>query len=120
MKIQATKEGPYINLSEEDSLIEIIGQSYSEDVSSKYAVVCEWIEKEMPKLDKPIKVVIKLLVFNSVTHKELIKLFSLLRNQFDAGKKISVEWYVDNEDEDSIELIEELTMLYNLPVEVFE
>jgi len=120
MRIEETPNSPFVNLSVEDCIFQIKGNSFSDNLSEIYDKVVDWIDKEMPKIDCPIECKFSFYVFNSVTYKNTLLIMSKFSELQEKGKKIKVVWYYDKEDEDSLAIGEDIQELFNFPVEIIE
>jgi len=116
--IEKTKKAPLIHISLEENIFQIKGPSFSEDIIEIYTPVIEWIENEMPKLDKEIFCEFYFTVLNSASHKKIFQILIKLNSLLDDGKDVKIKWYYDEDDEDIMEMGEDLIDLINLPFEL--
>lgn len=116
--INKTKKAPLINLSLEENIFQIKGPSFSEDIIEIYTPVIDWIDSEMPNLEKELTCEFYFTVLNSASHKKIFQILIKLNALLDDGKKISVKWFYDEDDEDIMEMGEDLIELINLPFEL--
>lgn len=116
--INKTKKTPLVNLNLEENVFQIKGPSFSEDVIEILNPVLEWIDSEIPKLDKELTCEFYFTVLNSSSHKKIFQILLKLNALLDDGKKIKVNWYYDEDDEDIMEMGEDLIELINLPFEL--
>lgn len=116
MLIEKTTNTPYVNLSVEDCTFEIIGNSFSDEISEFYDNVIKWVETEMPKISCEIECIFHFYVFNSVTYKTILLLMSKFYELKEQGKKITIKWIYDVEDEDSGDVGEDLKEIFDIPV----
>jgi len=100
--IEPTPISPEINLSPEDRLFTIIGNSSPEDVRALYYPVVEWLElfvgdtlegdyKFTP--GNPLRIVVDLHYFNSSSAKFLYDIFILLRKLKEQNVPLEIEWH---------------------------
>ncbi len=120
MLIEKTINSPFINLSVENCVFEIEGNSFSENLDDIYGQIVKWVDEEMPKIDCEITCKFNLHVYNSVTYKNLLLIMSKFHEHNQKGKKIKVVWFYDEEDEDSISIGEDLKDIFDIPVELKE
>lgn len=120
MIIKETPGSPYIHLSAEDCIFEIKGNSFSENINEIYEKVLTWIDEEMSKIECNINCIFKFNVSNSVTYKNVLIVMTKFVNLIKQGKKITVVWYFDEEDEDSLSIGEDIEELFNIPVQFKE
>ncbi|OQX27627.1 MAG: hypothetical protein BWK80_04315 [Desulfobacteraceae bacterium IS3] len=104
LKIRATKYTPEIIFDCENDQLEIRGESYPENIAEFYAPVFEWIEKYLEALDdREVTVNMELIYFNSSSSKIFLDFFELLDGATEKGKKITVNWIYEADDDDTLE-----------------
>lgn len=110
-----TKNTPFIHLDAQNRIFEISGVSFSEDIAEVYKPVLEWVDTNIPKLEGELLCKFHFDVLNSFSHKKIFNLLIKLNNYAQTGKKISIEWAHDEDDEDIMEMGEDLDELIDLP-----
>jgi len=120
MIIRETPGSPYVQLSVDDCVFIIKGNSFSENLNNIYEKVLNWIDNEMPKIKCDIECIFNFNVSNSVTYKNILIIMTKFSELQKLGKKITVVWYYDKEDEDSLAIGEDIEELFNLPVKYKE
>ena len=118
MKLEKTKNTPFVNLSITDCVFEITGDSYYEEFTDIYDQILKWIEEEMPKLECEINCVFHFGVLNSISLKNVIIILLKLNHYYKTGKKISITWYYDKDDEDNEDNAEDLSILTEIPFKI--
>ncbi len=113
--IKKTKKTPLVNLNIEENIFQIKGPSFSEDVIEILNPILDWIDSEIPKLDKELICEFYFTVLNSSSHKKIFQILLKLNSLLDNGKDIKINWYYDEDDEDIMEMGEDLTELINIP-----
>ncbi len=116
--IKATQNTPRIHLNAEKEIFEISGASFSEDVTNTYELVTEWIDENIPKFEGVLTCKFHFNVINSFSHKKIFNFLIKLNNLAKVGKKISIEWVHDIDDEDIMEMGEDLNELIDLPFSI--
>ena len=116
--IQKTKKTPLINLNIKESLFQIKGPSFSEDIVDVYNPIIDWITGNLPELEGELICEMYFTVLNSASHKKIFQILIKLNSFLDNGKVIKVKWYYDEDDEDVMEMGEDLIELINLPFEL--
>ncbi len=116
--VKKTKKTPLISLDLNENIFQIKGPSFSEDILSIYDPVINWMEENLPQLEKELTCELYFTVLNSASHKKIFQILIILNGFMDRGKKIKVKWYYDEDDEDIMEMGEDLTELINLPFEL--
>ncbi len=118
--IEQTQSTPYILFSGEDQRFMIKGESFPENAAKFYAPVLEWLKKYVEALCMEQMVLeFEIVYFNSSTSKVFMTILDLLQVQVELGKRISVLWRCDEENETAIECGEEFKEdLDKLPFEI--
>jgi hypothetical protein len=99
-------------------VFEISGRSLPEDVISFYQPVIDWLEeyKEDP-LDFT-EFVFKYIYFNTATSKLVQDILIKLEEVHEAGNKVQVVWFYEQDDEDMLDLGEEFSENVDIPFEI--
>ncbi len=120
MIIKETPGSPFVQLSVDDCIFEIKGNSFSENINEVYEKVLTWIDEEIPKAECEINFTLRFNVLNSVTYKNILIMMTKFAEFQKQGKKINIIWYFDKDDEDSLAIGEDIEELFNLPVQFKE
>lgn len=108
LKIDATTSTPEINFDPNTNILKFSGKSYPENVSEYYGPVFKWLEEYIKSLgDEEVSVNMELVYFNSSSSKVLMDFFDLLEEACQNGKKITVNWIFDAENDSAQEFGEE-------------
>ncbi len=114
--IPETKNTPKVHLSVENCQFEIIGPSFSDNIYEEiYEKILNWTENEMPKIDCEINCIFNISILNSLSYKNIMQLLIQFTEYHKKGKKISVTWYFEGDDEDNEELAEDLSGIFDIP-----
>jgi len=116
--VEKTKKTPLIHISLKENKFLIKGPSFSENIVDIYNPIIEWIDGNIPNLENELICELYFTVLNSASHKKIFQILIRLNSFLDAGKKITVKWFYDEDDEDIMEMGEDLTELINLPFEI--
>ncbi|MGL1893220.1 MAG: DUF1987 domain-containing protein [Spirochaetaceae bacterium] len=118
--IAVGKSTPRILFDEENRLFTIDGQSYPENSSNFYEPVITWVEEYLEKEGIIFELNVRLLYLNTSSTKAMFYLFDILEEAFKKGKKVSVNWLynADNEvaKETGEDLLEDFQFPYNIKV----
>lgn len=102
--IEETKYTPSINLNGETGILELIGKSYPENTFEFYKPMMEWTEEYFNgNQQEETTVNLEIIYFNSSSSKLFFDFFDLLEESHNSGKKISVNWIYDEENEAALE-----------------
>jgi len=108
LKIEATKYTPEITFDASQNLLEIKGETYPENTAEFYAPVFTWLEEYIIQLqDQEVTLNLEITYFNSSSSKVLMDLFDRFESAFKDGKKITLNWIYDKENESAQEYGEE-------------
>lgn len=106
--IEGTKYTPYISLNAETNVLELKGETYPENTAEFYSPVFDWLEEYLAQLGgEEVTVNMEIIYFNSSSSKVLMDLFDRFEDAVKEGKKISINWIYDREDESALEYGEE-------------
>ena len=96
-----TKTTPYILIDEEKGYMRFEGESYLEDIVSFFKEINEWLKEYMVSDFAVFTFDCALEYFNSSTTKQIYNMLRLMDGAA-AGKKVTVNWIVANEDDDML------------------
>ena len=118
LDIRATNDTPKVLLDPKNDVFEISGRSLPEDVISFYHPVLDWLDeyKEDP-LDFT-EFVFKYIYFNTATSKLVQEILIKLEEIHEAGNKVQVVWFYEQDDEDMLDLGEEFSENVDIPFEI--
>jgi hypothetical protein len=106
--IEASKSSPRVHFDPSRRVLEIHGESYPENASKFYAPVFEWLGQYLAGLgEEPVIVDLNISYFNSSSSKALMNLFDMLEESCRNGRRISVIWRFDPDNETAQECGEE-------------
>ena len=109
INIEAGERSPKIICDWDKGVMEILGESYPENVTDFYGPVLSATEKYLSgSKGKSLSCIFELLYFNSSSAKVLMRIFDMFEEFAESnGHSISVTWRVDEEDDNMRELGEE-------------
>lgn len=117
--IDKTVATPMIRFDAADGVLEIEGESYPENVAKFYTPVLDWIKEYLSSDADDIVVKFDIPFFNSSTSKILLMILDILEQGVANGKKLSVKWMCQQENEMAIECAEEFKEdLEELPFQI--
>lgn len=105
LKINPTEDTPKIFFNPENNSLNIEGNSFPEDTFAFYISLFSWLEKYLEELDDTVQFTVNfyIMYYNSSSSKVFMNLFRLLDDTVAKGKNIVVNWFYDEDDEDSME-----------------
>ena len=109
INIEVGERSPKITCDWDKGVMEIVGESYPENVTDFYGPVLSAVEKYLStSKDKSFSCTFELLYFNSSSAKVLMRIFDMFEEYSNShGHNIKVIWQVDEEDDNMRELGEE-------------
>jgi hypothetical protein len=102
LRIEGTKKTPNVDFDLNGRLI-LKGRSIPEDPANFYTPVAQWIKKYCLNPCDSTIVDINLEYFNSGSSKSLLQILKDLANVSIYGRKLTVNWFYEEGDEDILE-----------------
>jgi len=118
-KIEPTKKTPEVYLDPE-GVIRIWGRSISEDAKGFYDEVNLWIDDYLLSPADVTSVEVTLEYFNSASAKQIIMILQRLLMLTLQHKKLHINWYYEEGDDDIIEKGEYFSSILNLKFNFIE
>lgn len=117
--IEKTKSTPEIYLDPVQHRLSIKGQSYPENSFKFYEPVLTWMDGYLAQVEQLVVVEIDFHMpyINTSSSKCLMMLLDKLEVAYRLGKKISVLWYYDKENETALECAEDFKEDLTMPFE---
>jgi len=109
----ATSKTPTISFDITKGEFEISGRSIPENSIEFYNPLLEWLDQYVKKASSETKLVIRLEYFNTSSSKCLVEIFRKLEKI--RNKKVQIEWYFEEEDEDMQESGEDFKQIIKIP-----
>ena len=100
---EKTKTTPYVLIDEEKGYIRFEGESYLEDILGFFQEINEWLEKYLSSDFSALTFDCAMEYFNSSTAKLLYNMLRTMDACAGAGKKVTVNWIVAEDDDMLIE-----------------
>lgn len=110
---------PRVLFDPQTGVCEISGESYLEETIVFYKPIIEWVE-EYTTTGKPIEFNFKLSYFNTSSSKRLLDIMRLLKKYRDSGALVTVRWYYEEDDIDSVEDVEDFIIVSKLDIQLVE
>ena len=118
LDIRATNDTPKVLFDPENDIFEISGRSLPEDVTSFYQPLIDWLEEYKDSPNENTEFVFKYIYFNTATSKLIQDILIKLEEIHEAGNKVQVVWFYEEEDEDMLDLGEEFSENVDIPFEI--
>ncbi len=103
--IEATRSSPAIAFDADRRQLSLRGESYPENAAAFYAPVFAWLKAFLADLDLsvPVTVNLEVLYLNSSSTKVMLNFLDLLDRAAQDGKRITVNWFYDPDNEAVLE-----------------
>ncbi len=118
--IEKTAKTPYINFNSKTGVLRIAGRSIPENPEEFYSELMNWIEDYFKQPLNETKVNIQLEYINSGSSKFILELFQKLQDFNSKGKKCSIDWYYEEDDEAVLELGKHYQSILEIPFHLIE
>jgi hypothetical protein len=107
LHIEATQSTPGVTAEWDNGNLSMRGDSYPENSFKFFVPIIEWIKRYLADSAEPLHLDLRLLYLNTSSVKGMMDVFDLLEQAHDGGRKVSVTWYYDSENERVAELANE-------------
>jgi hypothetical protein len=115
ISIRGTHETPEVLFSKDKGEFSISGKSLPEDVKEFYHPLVKWVS-EYAKSPNPETVLkVKMDYFNTASSKMLLEIFEQFKAMHDAGNKVLIDWYYQEDDEDMQDAGEDYADIVEVP-----
>ncbi len=109
---------PTIILDKDKNLFLIRGRSFPEDAEQLFNEPLRWLEEYAKDPNEHTIFTIKLYYYNSATARKLLEVFDILQRIKRSGKKVTVQWYYQEEDDVIRENGEDFALLFDVDFEL--
>jgi len=107
LNIPSTQSTPGITAVWNSGKLDMRGDSYPENSFKFFVPIIEWIKTYLANSSEPLHLDLRLLYLNTSSVKGMMDIFDMLEQAHEDGKKVSVAWYYDAENERVAELANE-------------
>lgn len=119
LNIAATDRTPEIQLSAEQGIFTMRGESFPEDVAAFYGQVIMAIDGLASSIQRPLTVDVAMVYINSSSIKAMFRIFEGLENVRKNNHPVSVTWHFQDDDDIMQELGEDFKDRFpDLPITV--
>ena len=105
--IESTQSTPSIMTDFREGTVEMRGDSYPENSFELFSPAMRWIEEYLAQAGRPLTLNLHLLYLNTSSVKAMMDIFDILEEAHQAGGRVTVNWYYDEQNERVAELAEE-------------
>jgi len=101
LELKETATTPYINFDHSTGLLKIDGRSIPENVIDFYHPILRWIDEYSKEPREKTEITLKFEYFNTSSSKRIFDIMKKLEKMAtDTGKKVTINWYYEADDED--------------------
>ncbi len=100
--------------------VELAGMSYSEDTFVFYEPIFNWINEYLQNPNEVTNFNMKIRYFNTSSVKCLFDLLEMFSNLSKSGKKVNINWYYDQEDEEMRDTGENFSNILNCEFQLMQ
>ncbi len=117
---EGTPKTPYVRFDGDKGIIEIKGRSIPENSIEFYKPLIDWLEEYGELAQNETAVNVQLEYFNTSSSKCILDIFKKLELIHKKGRKVDVNWYYEEDDEDMFEAGEDYQSIINIPFKMIE
>ncbi|OPJ64735.1 DUF1987 domain-containing protein [Clostridium chromiireducens] len=111
---QNTKSTPYVEFINEQKRLIFKGESYPENAYNFYEPIYKFIDEYLSDFNELI-IEFQLSYINTSSIKCLIILFDKLNENYQSGKKITINWYYDEDNGFDYDMGQDFSMDIDIP-----
>ncbi|MGZ3903343.1 MAG: DUF1987 domain-containing protein [Bacteroidia bacterium] len=115
VNITARDNTPQVTLDSESGKLEIRGYSFPDEAFGFYNEITEWVKEYVKDPAPETKMIFDFKYVNSTSTKFINDILKSLGTISAAGKKVSVDWFYDTDDEDIQQLGITLKEFHKVP-----
>lgn len=120
LQLAPSTETPLVDFDAKSGLLKLEGRSFPEDVAPFYAPLVEWVDEYVNSTDQETNFYVTLEYFNSASSKMIYKLFLKLVELVKSGRKVTIHWCYQLNDEEMLEVGEEYKAAIHCSSNLFE
>lgn len=98
--IKEKDDTPKVSFTYENGKLELSGKSLPENVTAFYRPILDWLNRYAQKPQPETELTFKLTYFNTASSKLILDILTILEKMNFEGKKVLVNWYYLESDED--------------------
>ncbi len=118
--IEATRATPELHFDPERHYISIKGESYPEYAYNFYEPAFAWLEEYVKQSTAAVTVDFSLSYLNTSSTKSIMNILDIFEEAHRAGKKITLNWYYDEDNELAYEVGEDFQSYLNIPINLLK
>ena len=115
--IERTPETPEINFNSSTGTMKIFGRAYSNDISSFYKNLANWLEEYLKNPQETTTIELQLDYYNSIFIKLLYYFIEQSKSVLQKNKKLEIKWFYQDGDDESSDDAMRISKIINYPIE---
>lgn len=120
LEIEKTSNTPYVVFDPETGILKIEGRSIPENPGEFFDKLINWIKHYYETPARHTQMDLNLEYVNSGSSKYLLGIFRLIKKKHDEGKKSTINWYYEEDDEAILSLGEHYRSTVKMPFNLIE
>lgn len=119
--IEAIPDSPYypeVNFDASTGVCVIEGESYMEEAYKFYMQLLNWMKEFTIEEGNAVTFNVKLTYFNTNSSRLLLDMFDILKKSVDAGNKVDINWYFEEDDPDIKDEVEDFEIETGLTIKM--
>ena len=112
--ISGTEDTPEVKFNKKEGNFTISGRSLPEDVIEFYTPVYSWLEQYVSDPNEETILKVNIDYFNSASQRAINEIFNILARINLKGKKVEIEWFYFQDDDEMREAGKEYAEITNL------
>lgn len=109
---------PYVSFERDRGVLALAGESHPENAAVFYAPLILWLDALIEGPPRRVVFDVRLTFFSPTTRPQLLAMLRRLRLWSNRGAEVLVQWHVDLEDDDMIDIAADFGTMSGLPVRV--
>ncbi|MBL4754651.1 MAG: DUF1987 domain-containing protein [Flavobacteriales bacterium] len=107
---------PTLSLNADTGVLELEGKSIPERTAEFYDPILSWIDEYMMAPQEETTLNIKLEYCNSSSTRYLMDILERFERMYKADKKVTINWYYEEDDEDMLDLGQSYSIPLSIPI----
>ena len=120
LQLEGTAKTPFVDFDSSTGVLILKGRSIPENSIEFFSPLHDWLDGYANSALMETIVDVKLEYFNTSSSKCILDLFKRLEKINSEAKKVLVNWYYEEDDEDMEEAGEDYQAIINLPFKIIE
>lgn len=109
---------PVVSFDLERSVLVLAGESHPEDAATFYAPLILWLDALIESPPRGLLFEIRLTFFSPSTRPQLLAMLRRLRLWSARGAEVTVQWQVDDDDDDMVDTAADFATMSGLPIRI--